>query len=172
MTGPLALVLAARTDDRHVVRGFAPAGQDLKFDGERVFKWSNRHCGDNKAKHDSSFLAPEPAISEPYFEGTSERILIVGKHEWHLRYESADWRKNVGGSVSALPSIDRALADRARRTCSALDLSVAGVDYLITAQGPILLEVNAYPGLTDAPGAEDAFVEEALRWWSESTTAG
>jgi hypothetical protein len=30
-----------------------------------------------------------------------------------------------------------------------------------------LLEVNAYPGLEDVPDAEDAFVENVVRWWTQ-----
>lgn len=46
-----------------------------------------------------------------------------------------------------------------------------GVDYLVTRDAPVLLEVNAYPGLSDVPGAEDAFLAELARWWRAPATS-
>jgi glutathione synthase/RimK-type ligase-like ATP-grasp enzyme len=152
-----------------VPRGYAPAGQELRFEGERVFKWSNRHCGDDKARQADSFTPQQPTLVEPFFEGTSERILIVGDDVWHLTYESEDWRKNVAARVRVLETPNQALVERARHTARTLGLRVVGVDYLVTSDGAILLEINAYPGLSDVPGAEDAFVADVARWWSSVT---
>jgi hypothetical protein len=162
----MSLLLASRADGSAPPRGFAPPGQELRFDGERVFKWSNRHCGDDKARGDRSFVPTEPTLIEPYLPGTSERILVVGERVWHLRYDSADWRKNVGGTIEVLPTPDPALAARGKQTAQRLGLRVVGIDYQITDAGPVLVEVNAYPGITSVPGAEDAFLTEVVSWWS------
>ena len=99
-------------------------------------------------------------------EGRSERILLVGERSWQLRYESADWRKNIGATVTAVEP-DAHLVARARATCGRLGLIIAGVDYIVNEGGATLLEVNAYPGFDDVPEANDAFVELAAAWWGE-----
>jgi hypothetical protein len=162
----VSLLLASQADGGSVARGFAGPGRQVTFEGERVFKWSNRHCGDDKAKQAAPFVSNEPTLIEPFLEGTSERILLVGDAVWNLDYESSDWRKNVGSVVRARTTPDRDLVSRARRTAQALGLRVVGVDYLVASSGPALLEINAYPGLTDAPGAEDAFLAEISAWWN------
>jgi ribosomal protein S6--L-glutamate ligase len=59
-----------------------------------------------------------------------------------------DFRANLHrggtGSVVKLSAAERAVALRAARI---LGLGVAGVDLLRSAHGPLLLEVNASPGL-------------------------
>lgn len=68
---------------------------------------------------------------------------------WGIRYESPDWRKNVGGTARVDQSIlTWGLLDRTHTLCSRLGLDMAGVDYILRKDGPpVLLEVNAYPGL-------------------------
>ncbi len=59
-----------------------------------------------------------------------------------------DFRSNLhqGGSVSRvnITSQERAIAVKAVKT---LGLNVAGVDILRSARGPLVMEVNASPGL-------------------------
>jgi hypothetical protein len=148
-------------------RGYLPAGP-VSFEGEKVFKWGNKHCGEDKAKANGSIVLPEPALVEPFIEGTSERILIVGDSTWHLRYESADWRKNVEAKITILDKPNRLLAHEARYAVDSLRLNVAGLDFIVTSNGAHLLEVNAYPELSDVPDAQDAFVNHFVSWWIHS----
>jgi glutathione synthase/RimK-type ligase-like ATP-grasp enzyme len=105
------------------------------------------------------------AVIEPFVEGRSVRVLLVGERAWQLEYASNDWRKNVRATVSVVDA-DAELVARARQTTSRLGLALAGVDYIVNDLGTTLLEVNAYPGLDDVPEAVDAFVEMAGAWWS------
>jgi hypothetical protein len=160
----MALLLASRADDASPRRGFVPAGTDLNPPREQVVKWGNRHCGEGKMRiHGASHVATD-AIVEPFVAGRSERILLVGDRFWHLRYESADWRKNVAATVTAVEP-EATLVARARRTAERLGLSIAGVDYIVNDGGATLLEVNAYPGFDDADGATEVFVSLAAVWW-------
>jgi hypothetical protein len=163
----LALIAALRAGARPIPRGFVPGGHVVNFEGLRVFKWGNRHCGDDKVKVDGTFVPSQGAIIEPFLEGESDRVLIVGEREWQLRYESGDWRKNVGGTVRVLPDANAGLVAHARAICQRLDLKVAGLDFIVAPSGSFLLEVNAYPGLEDVPGAEGAFIEELSAWWNQ-----
>lgn len=162
----MALLLASRADEPGPGLGYVPAGTALQLESEHVLKWGNRHCGEYEARAVGSVEVAHDSVVEPFIEGRSERILIVGGQEWHLRYESADWRKNVGAAVTSIPP-DPGLVARARRTTLALGLAVAGVDYIVNESGATLLEVNAYPGFDDVPAAAGAFVELVVAWWRE-----
>ena len=166
----IALLLALRVDESESRRGFVPRGVEVNLEREQVLKWGNRHCGDDKARAVGPTGIENAAVVEPFVEGSSERILLVGDHVWHLRYESTDWRKNVGATVTRIEPNDELVA-RARRTAQRLGLDVAGVDYIVGAKGATLLEVNAYPGFDDVPGAAVAFVDLVKRWWARSGDA-
>jgi hypothetical protein len=160
----MALLLALRADESESRRGFVPRGVELTVKREQVLKWGNRHCGDDKARVVGPIAVENSGVVEPFVEGRSERILVVGDHAWHLRYESADWRKNVRATVTRIDA-DQELVDRARRTTQRLGLAVSGVDYVVGTEGTTLLEVNAYPGFDDVPDAAAAFVDLVKRWW-------
>ncbi|MBN9166928.1 MAG: hypothetical protein BGO98_39940 [Myxococcales bacterium 68-20] len=164
----MALLLASRADEGAPGRGYLPAGISLALDKEQVLKWGSRHCGEDKARVVGPVDVTEAAVVEPFLQGRSERILLVGDHAWHLRYESADWRKNVGASVTTIAP-DPALVARARRTAQALGLVIAGVDYVVNEHGATLLEVNAYPGFDGESQAADAFIDLVERWWRQVT---
>lgn len=163
----VALVTALEASGSRLARGYLPAGETPRFEGERVLKWGHRHCGEDKARVTTGSSVPKPAIVEPFIVGTSERILLVGDRAWHLDYESDDWRKNVRARIRVRDEPDAALLDRARRIASHLGLVVAGIDFVVADGESYLLEVNAYPGLDDVPDAADAFIELAARWWGE-----
>jgi hypothetical protein len=161
---PMALLLASRSDEPGPGRGYVPAGIEAKVAREQVLKWGSRHCGEDKERARETVKVEHDAIVEPFVQGRSERILLVGERSWHLRYESADWRKNVAATVTVVEPDERLLA-RARATSGRLGLTVAGVDYVVNDSGATLLEVNAYPGFDDAPEASDSFVALAAAWW-------
>lgn len=51
--------------------------------------------------------------------------------------------------------VDPVLASLARRAAAALGLEVCGVDVLVTADGPVVVDVNAFPGFKGVPGAAE-----------------
>lgn len=182
-----ALVSALNADpqgseapNRHIVRWdllyrFLSASEINVLGQHRdcVVKWGNAHCGEGKRRV-AELLADLPLIGdyavngpiyiEPFIQGESIRILIVGERAWQLHYTSTDWRKNVRSKVTVV-EIDQKLLARTKQITTSLGLVVAGVDYIVPDKGaPVLLEVNAYPGLDDVPGAEDAFVDLAVQW--------
>lgn len=165
----LGLIAALGEGVPRLPRGFVPAGELPRVEGERVLKWGNRHCGEDKARATTGARVPEPAIVEPFVVGRSERILLIGDAAWQLHYESDDWRKNVRSTITVMPSPDPALLALARTIAARLGLDVAGIDFVVAEGEPFLLEVNAYPGLDDAPGASEAFVELAAAWWERVT---
>jgi ribosomal protein S6--L-glutamate ligase len=68
------------------------------------------------------------------------------------------------------------LSDDERRVAveaaSALGLQVAGVDLLRSSRGPLLLEVNASPGLEGIEGSTGVDVADAIVAHCEASLAG
>jgi hypothetical protein len=161
----MALLLALRAEGRLSGRGFVPRGVAVTVEIEHVLKWGNRHCGEDKARVTGKVDPVSDAIIEPFVAGMSVRLLIVGDKAWQLHYESKDWRKNVGATIT-VADVNPELLARARRTVDRLGLAIAGVDYVVTGTDAVLLEVNAYPGLEDLPDASEAFLGMAETWWN------
>lgn len=102
----------------------------------------------------SNFLVQE-FIAEAL--GRDLRALVVGGKVVAAMQRSApdgDFRSNLhrGGTAQAakLSATERRMAQRAAR---ALGLNVAGVDLIRSKRGPLVLEVNASPGLEGIEGA-------------------
>lgn len=165
----ISLMLAMKADPCPVgvPRGFIPNHTATAVKAEQVFKWGDAHCGHNKAR--GTVVPAHSSTVEPFIEGLSERILVVGTKAWHLRYHSTDWRKNVGGTVEEVVPADWPLISRTLVITQNLGLAVAGVDYVRPLNGapPVLLEVNAYPELSQGQGAIEAFAALARAWEAE-----
>lgn len=84
-------------------------------------------------------------------KGSDLRCFVVGKSVVAAMQRSAspgDFRANLHRGGSAQPAVLSAAERRmALRAASALGLGIAGVDLLRSKRGPLLLEVNASPGL-------------------------
>lgn len=108
--------------------------------------------------------------------GADLRCLVIGGEvvaSMGRRAAEGDFRANLHSGGSAIPlactAEEAALAVRAART---IGLGVAGVDILRSARGPLVLEVNASPGLEgietltgrDLAGA---VVDHAAGLWQE-----
>lgn len=162
----LSLVAAIEADPGpSVPRGFVPGDQEIPIPkGETVVgKWGEWHCGEGKECFQDVAKTPEPAVLEPFIGGESHRILIVGERAWQLHYESDDWRKNVGATITQVEP-EASLVARARKTAENLGLVVAGIDYIVNGDSAALLEVNAYPGLDQVHEAEQEFIGLAVKW--------
>ncbi|HEV2620476.1 MAG TPA: 30S ribosomal protein S6--L-glutamate ligase [Frateuria sp.] len=104
-------------------------------------------------------------------KGSDLRCFVVGKKVIAAMQRDAspgDFRANLhrgGSAVKVIPSADEKRI--AVRAAAALGLGIAGVDLLRSRRGPLLLEVNASPGLegieaatgVDVAGQIIAFVE-------------
>ena len=103
---------------------------------------------------------------------TDIRAIVVGDQvvaAMERRASSGEFRSNVhqGGTVHAV-TLARDVAALAVRASRALGLGVGGVDLILAREGPLVLEVNASPGLSGierATGVDvaTAMVQHALR---------
>ncbi|HET6632039.1 MAG TPA: 30S ribosomal protein S6--L-glutamate ligase [Rhodanobacteraceae bacterium] len=99
-------------------------------------------------------------------EGSDLRCLVVGRSVVAAMRRVAapgDFRANLhrGGQAEAV-RLTAAERDMALRAAATLGLGVAGVDLLRAARGPLLLEVNASPGLEGIESVCNVDVADAI----------
>ena len=107
--------------------------------------------------------------------GADVRIFIVDDEIVGVMERTAkegDFRSNLhrGGSSKVVP-VSKAEAEAAIKAVQVLGLSIAGVDMLRSERGPLILEVNASPGLegietttgVDIAGKIISFVERIAK---------
>ena len=147
------------------LRGMSLCGDEYKVNGERVAKWGNWHCGENKARFKDSFQPTEPTIYEPFIEGRAVRIVLIGDQYWQIRLEGDDWLKSIHHKKARKMEVDSLLLEDTRRLAKHFNLAIIGVDYIIDPEGGRhLLEVNHIPNVTVFPFMRQAFLELALDW--------
>lgn len=102
----------------------------------------------------------EPWIAQPFTEGCDVRVVVVeGVAVAAMRREPppGEWRANLHVGASGFPhkltADERLLCERAAEICG---LVFCGVDLLVTADGPTILEVNPSPGhgIIDVTGVD------------------
>ena len=112
--------------------------------------------------------------------GRDVRVFVVGgKAVAAMRRESdgeEEFRSNLhrGGKGEAV-DLDPQFERVAQRAVAALGLDIAGVDILETSAGPMIVEVNAAPGLEGIEGATqvdvaDAMIEHGEQLVAQATT--
>ncbi len=149
----LARCVAAGLVDHPVVQACWAPAPPLAF--PYVLKVGDEHRGEGK------FLIKSArdierwegiATMEPFFDGESVRVLLVGDEAFGARVRNENsWIKNTAGASVEPWSPPPRLVDHARRAMRLFGLQIAGVDYVIDARGPHLLEVNPFPRLGLSP---------------------
>ncbi len=144
-------------------RSFVSVPAELVPGAPAVAKQGNMHCGWDKVRFDEPTTFEQPTLIEPFFEGESVRVLLIGDDVWQFHYVSEDWRKNVNGRVEKVQP-DATLVTDARRIAAHLGLDIAGVDYIVGDKGTWLLEVNHFPGISDFPDVRSRYVDFVAEW--------
>jgi ribosomal protein S6--L-glutamate ligase len=98
--------------------------------------------------------AGEPALIQEYLaeaNGKDTRVIVIGGQAVAAMERSAapgNFRSNLHQGGSARPvTLSTELEGLAVSAAAALGLQVGGVDILLARRGPLVLEVNASPGL-------------------------
>lgn len=112
-------------------------------------------------------LPEEPPMDGPYLveeliehDGTDRKLYVAGEHVSGLLKPSTLTR---GHSTEGTPfDVSPELAALARRTLQHLGLHLAGVDVVIGPDGPVVVDVNAFPGYRGVDGAAAAVAEHLL----------
>jgi glutathione synthase/RimK-type ligase-like ATP-grasp enzyme len=151
---------------KHTDPQMQPSSLPMPF----VLKLGQSHRGEDK--HLITRAADMPtswdglATMEPFFEGRSCRILLVGDRAFGVWYDNENsWIKNSAGAETEMwPDPPAGLVRHARSVADLFGLEIAGVDYVIS-QGPLrrphFLEINQFPGL-DVSDEVVACVEKFL----------
>jgi hypothetical protein len=146
-------------------RGFASANFDYDTDHERVAKWGNWHCGENKARFNDTWRGDEAAIVETYLEGTAMRVVAIGSRTWQIKLAGDGWLKSIHHPAASFVPLDPQLVADTQRVARGFGLEIVANDYIITADGqPHLLEVNHIPNVTRFPEIWDAYLEYVVEW--------
>lgn len=104
-------------------------------------------------------------------EGRDQRAFVVGDEivaAMERRAAPGEFRANIHRGASAVPielsEEDRALVLRTART---VGVEIAGVDLIRSKRGPLVMEVNASPGLEGIEGATKVDIAGAIVRYAE-----
>lgn len=146
-------------------RGYASPGTRYYTETERVAKWGNWHCGENKERFSDVFAPDEPAIIEDFFPGDAVRLAIIGDRYWQIKLEGEGWLKSIHPDSAAFMEVDPDLLDDTRTIQRAFGLEVIANDYIVSPDGSKhLLEVNHIPNVTRFPDMWEAYRDLAVDW--------
>jgi hypothetical protein len=144
-------------------RGFASPGGEYAAGAESVAKWGNWHCGENKQRFTGRWPATEPTLFEPFIDGEAVRVVIVGEPR-QIRLTGPGWLKSVHGAGAAYMPADPELVADTRAVQRGLGLDIIANDYMVSATGPYLLEVNHIPSVTCFPELWEDYVGVVAGW--------
>lgn len=147
------------------VRGYASRGVSYSTDVERIAKWGNWHCGENKQRFDHRWIASESSIVERFLAGQAVRLVIIGDRHWQIQLEGDGWLKSIHHPSAHLMDVDERLLADTQRVASGFGLEIIANDYIITDDGiPHLLEVNHIPNVTRFPEIWSAYSDFVVQW--------
>jgi ribosomal protein S6--L-glutamate ligase len=104
----------------------------------------------------------EPVIAQDFIpnDGFDLKFWVIDENVMVARRPGA---LNEHGAAHDVPLVSHDLPQRwistVREAGAALDLEIFGVDALVTADGPVVIDVNAFPGFRSAAGADRALVD-------------
>ena len=150
------------------LRGYVSAGLEFESSSERVAKWGNWHCGENKHRFTGAWTAAHNAIVEPFIVGQAVRIVLVGDRYWQIKLEGKSWLKSIHHESAALMEVDDDLLADTRQVASGFGLEIMANDYIVDQQGvPHLLEVNHIPNVTRFEEIREAYLDYVANWLAE-----
>jgi hypothetical protein len=150
-------------------RGYVAPGAVFTTEREHVAKWGNWHCGENKARFTKSWTSDEPCLVEPFLEGESVRVVLIGDEAWQIRLAGPQWLKSIHDPKAAFMAVDPELLDDTRTVKNALGLEIAANDYLVAPDGSKhLLELNHIPNVTRFSEIWTAYRDYVVGWLKET----
>ena len=150
-------------------RGYAAPGVTIFSESERVAKWGNWHCGENKIRFSDQFTAEFPSVIEDFLPGQAVRIVLIGDRFWQIRLEGDDWLKSIHHGDAALMEVDDELLEDTRAVRAGFGLEIIANDYIVNDDGSKhLLEVNHIPNVTRFPELRAAYIDYVIDWLAAS----
>jgi hypothetical protein len=151
-------------------RSYASPRAVFESETERVAKWGNWHCGENKARFRGSWTSDQACIIEPFLAGQAVRIVLIGERYWQIRLEGESWLKSIHDPRAALMEVDEELLADTRQIRSAFGLEILANDYIVTEAGTRhLLEVNHIPNVTRFLEIWEVYRDFVVDWIKRAT---
>ncbi len=144
-------------------RGFASTYGEYASEVESVAKWGNWHCGENKERFTGSWSAKEATLFEPFLSGEAVRVIIVGEPR-QIRLAGKDWLKSVHGDGASFMPADPELVADTQAIQRGMGLDIIANDYIVSASGPYLLEVNHIPSVNCFPELWQEYIDVVSKW--------
>jgi hypothetical protein len=168
----MRLVLDARLATNQVIQGEYGTQIDLPY--PFVVKTGNEHSGQGKFLVRNAEELPKwegVATIEPFFVGTSCRVLWIEDNAFMLKFENeGSWIKNSSGAeLSLFPEMPKEVVEHSRKVKELFELDVCGIDYIVNEQTGEwwFLEYNQFPGVdcddTCTPVVEEYFTRK-MAW--------
>jgi len=147
-------------------RGFVSANTMISADEtERVAKWGNWHCGENKERFTNNWSGDEASIIEPFLDGEAVRVVIIGDKHWQIKLEGDSWLKSIHHDTADFMDVDTELLEDTRNIQQAFGIEIIANDYIVTNNGEkYLLEVNHIPNVTRFPELWKAYLDFVVQW--------
>lgn len=147
------------------LRGFASAHAFYSTNSERVAKWGNWHCGENKERFTDSWRGNEAAVIEHYLEGDAVRVVIIGEKAWQIKLEGDTWLKSIHANNAHFMPIDKDLLEDTLAIKVAFQMEIIANDYIVSPDGSKhLLEVNHIPNISRFPEIWQAYADYVVQW--------
>lgn len=148
-----------------VERGYAGPAAQFDTELERVAKWGNWHCGENKARFTESWMSDEAVIVEPFLAGQAVRIVLIGDQYWQIKLDGDGWLKSIHDERADFMPVDSELLEDTRNIRQAFGLEIMANDYIMGEDGSkYLLEVNHIPNVTRFPEVWNAYRDYVIEW--------
>lgn len=118
-------------------------------------------------------LSPEsdqPMLAQPYLRGDGADLKLygVGDRVWAVRKpapfptKGSPWAVHGGLAEARLVDLPGDLRELGLRCSELFGLELFGVDCVVTAAGPVVIEVNEFPNYTCVPDADEALADHVL----------
>jgi hypothetical protein len=145
-------------------------GQQKWFSqSEVIAKWGIWHCGEDKHKFHGEWTSSETSVIESFIHGEAVRIMLVGDKYWQIKLTGDTWLKSIHHEDSSEITVDKDLLEDTKNLSRHFNLDIVGVDYMVGHNGEkYLLEVNHIPNVTIFPFMNEAFLEYAVHWVTNS----
>jgi glutathione synthase/RimK-type ligase-like ATP-grasp enzyme len=112
----------------------------------------------------------EPLLAQPYLSGDGADLKLygVGDRVWAVRKPTpfptngSPWSVHGGLAEARLVDLPDGLRELALRCSELFGLELFGVDCLVTATGPVVIEVNEFPNYTCVPDADQVLADHVL----------
>jgi ribosomal protein S6--L-glutamate ligase len=102
----------------------------------------------DRLPHDAPFAGPYLMQSRIPADGWDRKLYVAGDHVSGLL---KPWSRRTPEAIGEPFSPDPILVDISRHAAGTLELEVCGIDIVVGPDGPVVVDVNAFPSFKGVP---------------------